>query len=158
MKQRRIFAQLVNQWQEETKEDFKAQKRRLGMQKSGLQRTILGYSAQRKTKKSREKRRRRLQRTKVGCSAPKPAQLQKCALQRTRGAAARPKRAQRLDTRCSVSKGRCSAPKGARNVSYALQRAQMRCSASQPPANKIPLQKMRAAARFHVGCSAQLNP
>jgi len=33
MKQRRIFAQLVNQWQEETKEDFKAQKRRLRMQK-----------------------------------------------------------------------------------------------------------------------------
>jgi len=56
MKQRRIFAQLVNQWQEEEKEDFKAQKRRLGMQKSGLQRTILGYSAQRKTKKvQREK-------------------------------------------------------------------------------------------------------
>ena len=158
MKQRRIFAQLVNQWQEEVKEDFKAQKRRLGMQKSGLQRTILGYSAQRKTKKSREKRRRRLQRTKVGCSAPKPAQLQKCALQRTRGAAAHPKRAQRLDTRCSVPNGRCSVPKRARNVCYALQRAQMRCSASQPPANKIPLQKMRAAARFHVGCSAQLNP
>ena len=29
MKQRRIFVQLVNQWQEEAKEDFKAQKRRL---------------------------------------------------------------------------------------------------------------------------------
>ncbi|EXC01790.1 hypothetical protein L484_021427 [Morus notabilis] len=29
MKKRRIFAQLVNQWQEEAKEDFKAQKRRL---------------------------------------------------------------------------------------------------------------------------------
>ena len=64
MKQRRIFAQLVNQWQEETKEDFKAQKRRLGMQKSGLQRTILGYSAQRKTKSPERK-------GGAGCSALK---------------------------------------------------------------------------------------
>ena len=60
MKQRRIFAQLVSQWKEEAKDDFKAQKWRLRMQKSGLQRTILGYSAQRNTKKSREQGRRRL--------------------------------------------------------------------------------------------------
>ncbi|EXB96188.1 hypothetical protein L484_017036 [Morus notabilis] len=71
MKQRRIFAQLVNQWQEEAKEDFKAQKRRLEMQQSGMQRTLLGYSAQRNAKKSREQGERRLQRTKVGCSVPK---------------------------------------------------------------------------------------
>ena len=134
MKQRRIFAQLVNQRQEEVKEDFKAPKRRLGMQKSRLQRTILGYSAQRNTKKSREQARRKLQRIKVGCSALKRAQLQKCVLQRNRGPAACPKCAQRLDTRCSVPKGRCRAPTGLRNVSYVLQGAQRRYNASQPPA------------------------
>ncbi|EXB65626.1 hypothetical protein L484_025893 [Morus notabilis] len=99
MKQRRIFAQLVNQWQEEAKEDFKAQKMRLGMQKSGLQRTLLGYSAQRNAKKSKKQGKRRLQRT------------QTCPALKIR-VAARPKRAQRLDTHCS-------APKGPRNVSYA---------------------------------------
>ena len=85
------------------------------MQNSGLQRTILGYSAQRNTKKSREKRRRRLQRTKTcpapkmraaahqrGCSAPKTCPEAGHALQRVQGALQRAKRGQECVLRAAA--------------------------------------------------------
>jgi len=65
MKQRRIFAQLVNQWQEETKEDFKAQKRRLGMRKKWAAAHYFGLQRATENKKSPERK------GGAGCSALK---------------------------------------------------------------------------------------
>ena len=131
MKQRRIFVQLVNQWQEEAKEDFKAQKWRLGMQKSGLQRKGIQRSPESKGG--------------AGCSAPKWASAHQNMPSFKNVCCNTPEGLQRAQ---NVPKGwthTVACPRGAAARQKGPGMCPMRCSAPKSPVSEIPLPKMRAA-------------